>query len=86
MPLVNGQYISPDDAIAKDLCPECGKDLKTVNPLAERRSHWYRMPNDDVDGAEGRRRIRLFDDYIAAHDFRSSDDPRPAIPNAAPRE
>jgi hypothetical protein len=84
MPLVDGQNMSPDDAIADHRCPECGVSLKAINPIAHRKAHWHRMPNDDVDGQEGRRRMKLFDDYIKAGDFRTSDMPEQPKPNAAP--
>jgi hypothetical protein len=85
MPLVDGQLMSPDDAIAANRCPECGKDLTQVNPIAHRKSHWHRMPNDDVDGQEGRRRMALLDDFIVKNKVRTSDQPKPK-PNAAPIE
>jgi hypothetical protein len=83
MPLVNGELISPDDAMAKGLCPECGDDLRTQNPIAHRRSHWYTRPRDDMDGAEGLRRMKMFDEWIVKNNVRTSDQPKPT-PNAAP--
>lgn len=85
MPLKDGEYISPDDAISKGLCPECAADLTKINAIAHRASHWYKMPNDDFDGQEGRRRMKMLDDYIVEHNVATSDKPKPK-PNAAPIE
>lgn len=73
MPLVKGKLMSPDDAMAAGLCPECGDDLAEQNPLAHRRSHWQKRPNDDEDGKEGLRRMRMFDKWIADHNVRTTD-------------
>jgi hypothetical protein len=86
MPLVDGKLMTPDDAIAADRCPECGRDLKTTNPIAERNSHWRVRPNNDADGIEGLRRMKMLDDYIAKNDVHTSDfvPPEAPKPNAAP--
>lgn len=85
MPIFDGELISPDDAMAKNLCPECAADLTKVNPIAHRASHWHRMPNDDADGREGRRRMKMLDEFIVKNNVRTSDQPKPK-PNAAPVE
>jgi len=84
MPLVDGEMMSPEDAMAANLCPECGRDLRKVNPVAHRKSHWHRRPNDDVDGQEGLKRMKMLDDFIVKNNVRTSDQPKPDAPNAAP--
>lgn len=84
MPLVNGEELTPDEAMAKNLCPECGADLTKVNPIAERNSHWRRRPNDDADGREGLRRMAMLDKFIADNNVGTSDKPKPAAGKAAP--
>jgi hypothetical protein len=72
MPLVNGKVMSPDDAMAAGRCPECGVDLRESNPIAHRRSHWKRQPPWGVDGDEARRRMVMFDKFIADNKVRTS--------------
>lgn len=86
MPLVDGKLMTPEEAIAAHRCPECGRDLKTTNAIAERNAHWRVRPNNDADGKEGLRRMKMLDDYIKANDVHTSDwEPlESAKPNAAP--
>jgi hypothetical protein len=77
MPLIKGKVVTPDEAMAQGCCPECGVDLKTVNPIAERASHWKRRPNNDADGEEGLRRMAMLDDFIVKNEVRTSDKPKP---------
>jgi|GEM_PF-2193542 len=84
MPLVKGKLMSPDDAMAAGLCPECGDDLREQNPIAHRASHWQTRPKEDADGAEGLRRMRMFDKWIVDNKVRTSDQADPEKPNAAP--
>jgi hypothetical protein len=65
MPLSNGEELTPDEAIAKGCCPECGIDLKTVSPHGELNRHWETQPRDNRAGAEGLRRMNLLKEYIA---------------------
>jgi hypothetical protein len=76
MPLIDGKLVSPDDAMKAGRCPECGADLRVVNPIAHRRSHWQRMPNADRLGEEGLRRMAMFDEFIAANKVRTSNMPK----------
>jgi hypothetical protein len=67
MPLVHGQEVTPDDAIASAFCPECGHDLTLGNPAAHRKTHWMAPPPADASGDEARRRMGLYDEYLKAH-------------------
>ena len=78
MPLANGVDITPDDAIAKGLCPECGQDLKKSNPIAHRKSHWKVQPIPDRRGEEGIRRAALLDKFITDNKVCTSNMPKPA--------
>lgn len=84
MPLYKGEVISPDDAMAKNLCPECAADLTQINAIAHRKSHWKTYPAAGPDGEEGLRRLKMLDDYIVKNKVRTSDMPEPKTPNAAP--
>jgi hypothetical protein len=84
MPLVKGQDMTPDAAIAAGLCPECGQDLKASNPIAHRRSHWKVQPPLDRRGNEARRRMALLDKFIVDNNVRTSNMPKPAAAAAAP--
>lgn len=72
MPLIEGLEVSPDDALKAGKCPECGIDLTKVNPLAHRREHWEVVPRDDRAGQEAKRRIALFDKFLADSQERTS--------------
>jgi hypothetical protein len=82
MPLVEGKDVSPDDAMAKGLCPECGADLTKTNPIAHFRSHWKVRPKQDRDGEEGLRRMAMFQQFITDHDVRTTNMPKPKAPAA----
>ena len=84
MPLVEGKDMTPADAIAAGLCPECGQDLKLSNPIAHRKSHWKTMPPLDRRGDEARARMALLDKFIADNKVRTSNMPPPAAATAAP--
>jgi hypothetical protein len=85
MPLFEGKNISPDDALAKGLCPECAVDLRKVNPIAHRKTHWRTMPRDDAQGQEGLRRMQMLDDFIIKNKVRTSNQPKPAKGRATPK-
>lgn len=72
MPTVNARLISPQDALAKDLCPECGHDLKVESAISHLNRHWEREPNAGSDGDEARSRRQMLRDYIKANDIRPS--------------
>ena len=82
MPLVKGKLVTPEAAIAQNLCPECGVDLTKVNPIAELKSHWHAQPRDNRQGAEALRRQNLLKDFIAKNKVRTSNMP-PPVPIAA---
>lgn len=65
MPIVDGKIISPDEALARHRCPECGADFKTVSAQGHRQRHWRSQPPNGPDGDEGRRRMKLYDEYLA---------------------
>jgi hypothetical protein len=77
MPYVNGKLITPDEAIAKGLCPETGVDLRTVNPIAQLNRLWQTAPKDDRRGAEALRRRELLQNFIKEHNVRTSNMPKP---------
>lgn len=78
MPIVQGKIITPDEAMAMNLCPECGVDLTTVNPIAHRNSHWLTQPKLDRRGAEALRRRTMLDDFITKHNVRTTNMPKRA--------
>lgn len=84
MPLVNGKLITPDAAIAQGRCPECGDDLTKSNPIAHFKSHWKTAPPVGRNGDEARRRIVLFQKFIADNKVRTSNMPKPAPEPAKP--
>ena len=84
MPLVKGKDLTPDEAIAQNRCPECGIDLTKVNPIAELHSHWKTPPPLDSRGDEPRRRQAMLLKFIADHNVRTSNMPKPAPAAAAP--
>lgn len=72
MPLFEGKLITPDDAIARDLCPECAEDLTKVNPIGHFNRHWLTQPKRDKRGQEATRRIKLMTDFIATNNVKTS--------------
>lgn len=62
MPRVLDQDLTPDEALALDLCPECARPLKETNPAEHAAAHWPR-PAD----AEGKRRETMILEWGAAH-------------------
>jgi hypothetical protein len=77
VPTKDGKYLKPEDAMAQGLCPECGIDLKSVNPIGHLNFHWVAMPRNDRGGLEALRRRAMLLDYIQKNDIRTSNDPRP---------
>lgn len=78
MPLHNGKLISAEDAIAQDLCPECGGDLKTSNAVAHFNKHWQKEPPSDKRGDKCRARRLMLTKYISDHNVRTSNQAKPA--------
>lgn len=67
MPLVNGELITPDEAISHDLCPETGQPLKGVN-IGDHIARLWRAPIDPgPPGDEPRRRIKLLKEWAKSH-------------------
>ena len=64
MPNVDGQFVTPDVALERDHCPECGADFSEVDAIAHRREHWHVAPPNGPAGEEGRRRIKMYDAYL----------------------
>ena len=63
---------TPEEAIAADRCPECGKDFKKVNAVACLNAHWLKPGPDNIDGDEGRRRKAMLIKYIEEHGIQTS--------------
>ena len=84
MPLVDGKLVTPAAALAKGLCPECGADLKTHNPIAELHSHWTAPIPLDKRGDGARLRKAMLMKFIADNNVRTSDQPKPAAAAPAP--
>ena len=40
MPIVDGQSVSPDEAIHRGLCPECGASLNVGTARNHAEGHW----------------------------------------------
>lgn len=72
-PIVNGESLTPDEAIAKNLCPECGGDLVATSAIGHRNGHWRTPPPLNIDGDEARRRMGLLDRFVADHNIKTSD-------------
>jgi hypothetical protein len=83
-PIVDGKELTPDEAIAKNRCPECGVDLTKVNPIAELNSHWQSQQRDSRQNPEALRRQQLLKDYIKQNNVRTSDMPEPTAKPAEP--
>jgi hypothetical protein len=64
MPVVKGIELTPDEAIAIDLCPETGRPLAEVNPEEWVNHLW---PSPTAMSAEAARRRKLILDWHAAH-------------------
>lgn len=62
MPQVGDQSLTPDEALAKDLCPECGRPLAETNPAEHVSAHWPKGAGD-----EGHRRAKLILEWEKAH-------------------
>lgn len=67
MPTIDGKTVTPEDALAQDRCPECGKDFKKESAIACANSHWMSTPQPGRAGAEARRRQKLLAKYIEDH-------------------
>ena len=62
MPQVGDQSLTPDEALALDLCPECGRPLKETNPPEHAQAQWPRPASE-----EGKRREKMILEWGAAH-------------------
>jgi hypothetical protein len=62
MPVVKGEELTPDEALALDLCPECGRPLAETNPGEHAAAHWPRPASE-----EGKRREKMILEWGAAH-------------------
>lgn len=63
MPLYKNKEITPEEALALDLCAECGRDLTELDVDAESARHWPLPPQAGPDGDRARHRIALLKDY-----------------------
>lgn len=66
MPYVKGRLLTPDEAIKAGYCPECGFDFRTGSASGHRITHWRAEPPKGAVGDEARRRMKLYDEYLAA--------------------
>lgn len=57
MPMVNGELLTPDDAMRRELCPECGVPLRPATARAHAANQWGSNPNAAYLGEEARRRF-----------------------------
>lgn len=89
MPLLGDKAITAEEAIAQHLCPECGRDLRETNAIAELNAHWRVEPSLGIDGDEARRRRALLRKYIQDNNVQTSDqreEAAAASAAAAPKE
>lgn len=84
MPLVHDKLITPEDALKQGLCPECGRDLKLSNPIAELASHWKSEPPLNKSGDKARERSAMLRQFITDNKIRTSNQPKPAPAEPAP--
>ena len=66
MPHVAGKFLTPDEALKKGLCPECGCDLSTKDPHGHALYHYPQTIDDDPHYEEARRRKALIENYKPA--------------------
>jgi hypothetical protein len=59
MPNVDGKLLSPDEAIGRGLCPECGVRLDPGTAPHHAQGHWGTDPNSSRLSDEGRQRFNL---------------------------
>lgn len=77
MPIVNGNDMQPDDAVAQGLCPECARPLAETNPEEHIAAHWPRGMSD-----EARRRAEL----IRSHAKKQADEAAANVPPEKEKE
>ncbi len=66
MPYVNSVLHTPDEAIAKGMCPECGRDLAQSSYQVETMLHWPRGLDPSECSTEGIQRAALLKTYFDA--------------------
>jgi hypothetical protein len=66
MPMVDGELVSPDDAIRRGMCPECGVALRSEAARSHAESHWGPHADDTRLSNEARRRFNLILDFARA--------------------
>ena len=64
MPYVDAVLHTPDDAIAKGRCPECGRDLSISSYQVETLLHWPRGLDPTEASPEAIRRAALLNTYF----------------------
>ena len=84
MPIVDGKLITPEEALKRGLSPETGRDLKTVNPIAELNSLWKAPIPLDKRGDGARKRKAMLEKFIADNNVRTTNMPKPVAATAAP--
>lgn len=65
MPYIDRIEHSPDEAIGKGRCPECGRDLAETSAAVEIPTHWPRGLDNSVASAEAIRRAAMLTGYFA---------------------
>lgn len=64
MPYVNNVLHTPDEAIAKGMCPECGRDLAQSSYQVESMLHWPRGLDPSEASTEAIQRGALLKAYF----------------------
>jgi hypothetical protein len=83
MPLVDGKLVTPEAALAKGLCPECGDNFKDSNAVAHFNIHWKTEPPNDKRGDKCRARRLMLTKYIGDHNVRTSNQAAPVAAKPA---
>lgn len=64
MPYINQVLHTPDEAIAKGACPECGRDLGISSYQVETMLHWPRGLDPSEASTEAIQRAALLKTYF----------------------
>lgn len=67
MPMAKGQPATPEQAMKRGCCPECGEVLDGLDARSHRDNHWPKRPDDTPGTAEALNRWQLMTDYAKDH-------------------